>query len=271
MKSIYNLSIVRLLAVAIIVGLFTSPCLAGYSICVLRDMQDQLATAKAYCSSPGDYTYPTRVLGSTLGSNGSGSDIFFLTDGPGVVAPKDANELGEGFQLLPAETDVSFNFKKFCLEGGIQTNLAYWDGTDEVNFSPVFAGNTMEIYETIGPTTYRASVDGSATDVNGFTFTKTCSESGIHKHPNYCLDGDGFAPAQGFYLFSMEIAMPGMKTTDPFFIVMETDEAPLVLNTAVGWVNNNIETLTTVPEPSCWVLLGSAGLGLAWFRRRKRA
>lgn len=273
MKRINKLSICQLIAIvmaaAILLGLAVPPCQAGYSICVLRDMQDQLATAKAYCSSPGDYTYPTRVLGSTLGSNGNGIDTFFLTDGPGVVAPEDADELGTGFQLLPAATDVYFNFKKFGLEDGVQTNLAYWDGTGEANFAPVSAGYSMEIYETVGPMTYRASVDGSATDVSGFAFTKTCSEGGIHKHPNYCLDGDGFAPVEGFYLFSMEIAMPGMKTTKPYFIVMETDQAPLVLGTAVDWVNNNLGSLTSVPEPSCWILLGSIGVGLAWFGRRK--
>lgn len=249
-------------------GLAASTSQASWSICVLRDMDDQLATAGAFCSSPGNYTYPTRAFGSTLDSYGSGTEKSFYINGPGIVAPEEASELGAGFQLLPTETEVYFNFKAFALTGGTQTNLAYWDGTGDVHFSPVATGYSMQIYKTIGPTTLRATVDGAATDVEGFAIAKTCDAGGIHEHPSYSLDGDGFAPAEGFYLFSMEIAMPGMKTTAPCFVVMETDQAPLMLDTAVAWVDNNIDSLTSVPEPSCWMLLVGVGLGLVWLRKK---
>ena len=268
--------ITRTLCLGILVvaglGLMTSRVQAGAGIDVLRNMSDELCTASADCTSPGDYTYPARVFSYSFDPYGSGSEAFFYANHPAIVAPEEEEELGEGFQLLPALTDISFNLKAFNLPNATTTNLAFWDGSGEVEFELVPTGTALSVYKVVGPTTLSATVDGLGNDVNGFVISKTCEEGGLHEHPNYSLVGDGFAPAQGIYLWSMELSMTGMQTTKPFFVVMETDQSPVAaLDAATAWVDSNVDSLTTVPEPSSWLLLGSAVLGLAWFRRKSRA
>ena len=236
-------------------------CTVAYGhedIAVLRTVDDQLLTGVAD-HDHGDVEAPIRVYEGAFG------DLFFSND-PGFVAPEHEDHLPPGHALLPPDTDLGFSLKAFTLPGAA-TNLAYWNGIGSVDFAPVTADYSLDAYW--GP--MHAIANGSGEDIPGFIFAGTDSEGGIHEHLNFQLSRDGGTVAEGIYAWALDLNMPGMQDSEPFFILHETSMAPLppTLDLAVDWVNTNYDALT-VPEPSSLVMLSSMALGtLLWYRRRR--
>ena len=260
-----NLSFTKAIIAIAIIALIASSSYAGVAANIMRTSDDQLVIAEGVCNNADLYVkYPTQVLAWTF--DGSASSIFYSQNHPAITAA-DA-EAGDSlyssaFQFLPANTAVHFAFDAFNASGTL-TNLAYWDGTGEVNFAPVSNGATLSIEQT--------TIDGSPLDVDGFDIATTSSGGGIHAHPYHKLENGGTAPDQGVYLWCMEISMPGMNTSDPYFVVMNTyDISAAAVDTAEAWVagNANVLLATDVPEPSCWLLLCSACLGIVGLRRKR--
>ena len=249
-----------------IFALVVSTSQAGIAVNVMRTLDNQLVTAEGVCSDGGYYeAYPTQVFAWTF----QDKETYFYHNHPAIVsADLDlGNDLySSDFQYLPANTALHFAFETFELSDAT-TNLAYWDGNGEVNFSPISDGTVLGIVQEEEST----FINGSATKADGFDLGITSSGGGIHAHPAYGLENNGAKSAEGVYLWCMELSMQGMETTEPYFIVMNTPGIEsTALDAAEVWVNNNINLLTSVPEPSGLVLLAGVGIAMVWRRKKNQ-
>ena len=244
------------LALLALAAALTAPAAAHEDITLLQDASGKLQTGISEHGSDA-YTFPVRVYER-------GFDEYHFSNDPGFTAPASATGLPAGLSLLPGDTAVSFDLRPFYLSELGRTNLAYWDGTGDVEFAPVASGYSLTV-----ATGRSAVADGSAAAVEGFSFGTTGTGGDLHEHLNFTLGNSLGDVAEGIYLWSMDVSMPGLETSDQFFILHETSNAPLVLDDAVAWADANVAALT-VPEPSSAVLLLLAipvGLGLRWRRR----
>jgi hypothetical protein len=210
-------------------------------ITLLQDAGGRLVTGISEFGST-SYAFPVRVY-----EGGFENNVTFLrSNDPGFQAPGFADGLPAGLSLLPADTGVTFAVRAFHLPGVGSTNLAYWDGTGDVTFAPVPSGYSLSM-TAVKPGT--AVADGSPVDVPGFLFAETDEDGGLHEHVLFDLTNSGGNVAEGIYLWSLGLAMPGLTASEQFFILHETPLAPLTLDDAVDWTNANLDLLT-VPEPS---------------------
>ncbi len=180
-----------------------------------------------------------------------------FSDEPGFNAlGSDSPSFPAGFSALPGSTNV--NFKANALAIGSQTsNLWHWDGVGPVEFTPVSAGTTLTIALGLS-----AVLDGSASDVTGFTIDTTGASGFLHRHLNFTVNTP--TADDGFYLWSLTLDV-GAYATDPIFFVhdlgIENEERH---EAAIDYVQDNL-----VPEPSSALAL-LIGSGLIAARRRRR-
>jgi len=133
-------------------------------ITLVQDVSGKLITGTSHVDggSP-DYHFPVRVY--ERGFDSVEAFKVFQSNSPGFTAPESTDGLPLGYGLLPINTDVGFNFKAFNLRDHGLTNLAYWDGTGPVEFSPAPAGHVLAIGA--------AQVDGGGNDVAGIRLSPT--------------------------------------------------------------------------------------------------
>lgn len=235
MKSLNHFPVLLALLCALCI---TSVASAHLDIAVLRTVDGQLVTGH------GDHEGGELHVGERVFEGGFEPDL--TSHSPGFTAPESADELPEGYVLLPPETTVRFDPFAFTLPDGTRTNLAYWDGNGEVEFAPVPGGVALEIEQhDVG---LSVTIDGSSAGVDGFDFAQTDDDGGIHSHLLYTL-GAGGVPTEGIYLWSLELSMPGMTTAEPLFLLHETAAAPLTLDVAVAWVEQNLGLLVPANLP----------------------
>lgn len=192
------------------------------------------------------------------------STNIWTTDEPGFNAVSSSvGGLPAGYSTLPGSTAVSFTGKAFDI-GGTTANLWHWDGIGAVNFAPVSSPTELEISKA--PSAVFSSIlNGSASDVAGFTIETTNSEGFLHKHVDFTISNtDASSPADGFYLWSLTISA-GALESDPIYFVHGLGAHTEVQHEAAAEFIEN----TIVPEPSSALLLAGAGLLAA--RRRRRA
>jgi len=257
-----------IMAIAVVTWM-ASATYAGVAANLMRTSDDQLVIAEGVCNNAETYVaYPTEVLKWTFDADGT----CFSQNHPAIAAAGSEHIhdalYDSSFQYLPGNMDVYFAFRAFNLAGST-TNLAYWDGNGAVNFTAVSDGTTLSIRDTNGSTT----ADGSSSDVAGYAICTTESDGYIHAHPNHYIEKGGVTPEEGIYLWCMELSMPdtNLTATEPFFVVINTPNCSIsALDAAATWVADNAGSLSPVPEPSTWILFGSAGLGIFWWRRRNR-
>jgi hypothetical protein len=184
-------------------------------------------------------TAPSRLFNGEL-------DATFFGSEPGFDAVSQAN-VPAGYFALPGDTPLAFDFSALSLYGQTVSNLWHWDGADvngngeyldDVNFQPVV--NTT-LTARIAP--FSATLDGAASDVPGFDIQATSDAGAMHRHPNLQLAGGvGGTPAQGLYLLSMRVRMDGLMESDPFYLILATDDAgvaPYYL-AGVTWANDHL-------------------------------
>jgi len=161
-------------------------------------------------------------------------DVNFFGSDPGFSAVSQTN-VPTGYFALPANTPVSFDLLGMPLYASTVSNLWYWNGhdSDPVNFQPVSLGTTLTM--NIGFT--KATVDGSSSNVTGFTIQTTDSTGAIHRHPNYQLaGGPGGVPSEGLYMIAEQTRMPGLQHSIPFYTIFVTDSiSDASYNAAVQW------------------------------------
>jgi|688.fasta_scaffold67305_2 hypothetical protein len=183
------------------------------------------------------------------------------------------------YTALPAATPLTFSFLPITI-GSDSRNLFYWDGTGAVAFAPAADSVSLDLTKQ-GGGGWTAGITGtSAGTIPGNTIQSTSSGGSagtVHTHLFTSIAKAGSAPDQGFYLYSLELGMTGLQSSEPLYFVfgaLDPDAlTPAQLTdfeTAHGlaevWVENN---LAAVPEPATLSMIGLGVASLAGMARRR--
>ncbi|MEM6655859.1 MAG: PEP-CTERM sorting domain-containing protein [Planctomycetota bacterium] len=155
------------------------------------------------------------------------------TTNPGF-ASLHSSFLPDGYDPLPANSDLSFSILSFALDGLPAANLWYWDGqdiggdgdyADDIVFAPVESGAAFRMYR--GPIQMQfllsGAADGSNSDQPGFVIGPTGFGGSLHIHPGYEVFGpDEAPPIEGVYLASIGLELEGLDAADPMYFVIRT-------------------------------------------------
>ncbi len=212
-----------------------------------RDAQSQLvtfadgATARVFARRFDFFGHP---FGNT-----SLPKVFFADD-PGfqsnAIAPA-------GFATLPVGEVIGLNFVPFFLPNGVAGNVVHWDANDlEVEFAAFPASYTFALEDGAGNA--GGILTGSTQRVDNVLIGSIDGTLGLHQHIEWSLsDNDGTAetdPATGIYVMAAELAMTGLETSAPFFIVLTS---PTVSNAsqsaAAMWLQQNLQEITFGDAP----------------------
>jgi len=183
------------------------------------------------------------------------------------------------YTALPPDAPLTFSFMPISI-GSDTRNLYFWNGVGPVAFAPAAADVTLGLTKQ-GAGGWTQGITGASAEViagNTIQETGTGSAAGfVHTHLFTSIGKAGGAPDQGFYLYSLEMGVPGFQPSAPlYFVFGALDPAALTPaedaafkathELAEVWVENN---LAAVPEPSGLALVGVALAGAAgWSRRR---
>lgn len=205
-------------------------------------------------------TVALRVFGYDFGEDPG--DPYFIGD-PGFNNGGFAIGVFPGNGLLPSGFTLAFD---------VITNLQYWDGAGAVNFSTAPVDVALGLQR--GSNTVHVSGSGQTGTVP--TIGGTGASGRLHVHLGSLLEHtDGINPAapnapDGIYLLGMTLKLPGsgLANSDPLYFVYNNGLDEEVHDQAIEWVTNTL----VVPEPSSWLMMGSA-LGAVWLvgcRKRRR-
>jgi hypothetical protein len=202
----------------------------------------------------GDFESGEWTLGQRVYSREFDSD--FLVNNPGF------NSLGAGSpllppgsQALPAVTNLSWDFLPMEI-GSATSNLFYWDGSEsdgqpgltigDVSFgAPPGQSYTLTTYDR-NSQPYSIHASDQAV-VPGGAIARTDASGFMHQHNYFLLDdGSGYqgtSPADGIYLWALQVRMPGLQTSLPFFMVFGTPGSSVAAldNAAVPWVQEQVD------------------------------
>ena len=181
------------------------------------------------------------------------------------------NPLPDGLVSMPPLIDVHFDIVSFEIDT-VASNLWFWDGSGEVDFSPVTDGRTLTVSKAPAVVN-SATADGSATDVTGFVIDRTSDEGGLHRHIDVLIDDtddDLGTTFEGIYAVALRYSIDATSLTpaavsDPSFYLFNvaapsgSEEAPQI-HTAEQFFLEQV-----VPEPGSVFAVAGIG-GLLWAR-----
>jgi hypothetical protein len=160
---------------------------------------------------------------------------------------------------LPEGQNLVFNVLSGPAVSGTPGNLGYWNGTGDVSLGAVPNGETLRL--NFGA--QNRVVDASTAEVAGFSLGTIGAGGTLHRHLNSFLERAGGAnPADGIYVFAMELTAQGVGDSAPFWIVFNNGLSEGQHDAAIEYVEANL-----VPEPG--VLGALLMLGVMGVRRRK--
>ena len=185
-------------------------------------------------------------------------------DNPSLMTPSSV------YTALPGGTPLTFSFLPMSINAATR-NLYYWSGTGSVAFTPAAADVSLDLTQQ-GGGGWTAGITGTSAGVipgNTIQVTSTGVSAGtVHTHLFTSIGQAGGTPDQGFYLYSLQLGMTGLQSSEPLYFVYgaldpdalsptELTDFDVAHGLAEVWVENN---LAAVPEPAGCALLG---LGLA--------
>lgn len=174
------------------------------------------------------------------------------------------------YTALPGGTPLTFSFLPMSIDAATR-NLYYWSGTGSVAFTPAAANVSLGLTKQ-GGGGWTAGITGTSAGVipgNAIQVTSAGVSAGtVHTHLFTSIGQAGGTPDQGFYLYSLQLGMTGLQSSEPLYFVYgalnpdalsptELTDFEVAHGLAEVWVENN---LAAVPEPAGYALLG---LGLA--------
>jgi hypothetical protein len=209
-------------------------------------MNGKLITGSADFDT-GQWTIGRRVFSGEFDSD-------FAVNSPGWNALSAGSpSLPAGSQALPANSSLGWDFMPMTI-WLLQSNLFYWNGL-ESDGVPGLTENDVVFGTLAGPnyslTLFDKSgsgfaVNGSNTIIPGGIIDDTAADGSLHRHRFYLLqDGDGNGgtfPADGIYLFAMQMRMNGLTSADPVFMVFGTPGSSVdaLDSAAVPWVEQHL-------------------------------
>ena len=185
-------------------------------------------------------------------------------DNPSLTTPAGV------YTTLPGGMPLTFSFLPMSINAATR-NLYYWSGTGSVAFTPAAANVSLDLTKQ-GAGGWTAGITGASAGVipgNTIQVTSTGASAGtVHTHLFTSIGQAGGTPDQGFYLYSLQLGMTGLQSSEPLYFVYgaldpaalsptELTDFEVAHGLAEVWVENN---LAAVPEPAGCALLG---LGLA--------
>jgi len=221
-------------------------------------------------------TSPAPYESASPGEPGFRASTQAFLNNPSLTTPAGV------YTALPGSTPLTFSFLPLTI-GAATRNLFYWGGSGTVAFAP--AANDVAVTLTKqGGGGWSAGITGtSAGIVAGNTIQPTSSGASvgtIHTHLFTSIDKGGLVPDEGFYLFSLQLAMTGLQSSESAYFVFGaldpdamTPQQLVDFETAHGLAEAWVETnLAAVPEPATGLvaLLAASGVGVFITRRRRR-
>ena len=191
------------------------------------------------------YTIGDRVFAETLLPN-------YRSANPGFYAKTQADLLPPT-SALPSGTNLSFDFMPMTVEQTV-SNFLFWDGQDSdsngLDLDDVnFAQPDNEYFEIVTEDFGGYVLEVGDQLVAGGPFATTAFDGTLHDHPAYLMQNDEELPDAGIYLLSMQVRMTGLDTSEPFFLLFETNGlGGEALSIAETWVEQNIDMLTSPPS-----------------------
>jgi hypothetical protein len=152
-------------------------------------------------------------------------DLYFIAD-PGFNTA--------GASALPPGLPLGFNVLSgadFELSG----NLTYWNGIGAVQFGLLPSGESI----ALSFSSSSVSIGGSLGEQPGFTIQTPGATGAVHRHLSSVISGTGI-PANGIYLMALELTVPGLEDSLPFFFVYKNGVAESAQNLAIDWVKSNL-------------------------------
>jgi hypothetical protein len=213
-----------------------------------------LQAAGRLVTGKGDFDNNQWAAGQRVYSRRFDSD--YLVNNPGFNAlGSNSALLPPGSQALPPVTNLSWDFLPMQV-GNRLANLLYWDGLEsdgqpgltanDVKFGPTPGSNyTLIMFDKNSqPFAVRGS---DAALVTGGVIARTDATGSLHQH-NYIQldDGSGYrgtSPADGIYLWALDLRMPGLESSLPFYMLFDTLSSPsgTLSTAALPWVEEQLD------------------------------
>jgi hypothetical protein len=165
-------------------------------------------------------------------------DPFFAAD-PGFNSPAGA---------LPPGSQLRFDIPSAAAVG-LPSNLAYWNGQNEVTFGTSPAGSSLRLSLGSQDRTISAGIE----PISGFSIGLAGADGSLHRHLSSLLLGSPPAePAPGIYLISLQLVSsdPSFALSDHLYLLYNNGLPEEAHDAAIEFVQSNL-----VPEPSCTLAL----------------
>jgi hypothetical protein len=213
---------------------------------LVQQVDSQLATGTADFDS-GQWYMGRRVYSREF-------DGDFAVNNPGYNAlGAGSPSLRAGSQALPGNTALAWDFLPMTIETA-RSNLYYWNGLESDGLPGITPGDvlfgmlpgpgyTLGLFDK---TSTAFTVNGSPVLVPGGVIDDTAGDGSLHRHRFYQLldnDGNGSTlPADGIYLFAMQLRMAGLATSKPIYMVFGTlgSSVAALDAAAVPWVEQQL-------------------------------
>lgn len=223
-------------------------CSAQHRDVLLQEVEGQVVPGGANFDTS-SWVLGPRVFNSTAEEVSQFGFSYFATNSPGFNARNADRPIGS--QTLPGSTAVDWDFLPMYAAGE-RSNLLYWDGTGDVNFS-VAIDSKLNIAGMNTTETQQIFADITPHRTIGSTLEMTQSDGTLHQHQDFSLFSGDFAlgqppgdyrPADGVYLIAMEMQIGNLLPADPIFVLLSTPSiASTITAEATAWVETQVDNL----------------------------
>ena len=217
---------------------------------LVQSLAGRLTTGSADFDS-GQWTLGRRVYSGEF-------DGDFAVNNPGFNSlAAGSPALPAGSQTLPGNAALAWDFLPMMIDE-LKSNLFYWDGVEsdgiagitpnDVRFGPLPSPDyALSLFDR---SQAKFSVTGTDETVLGGVIDITAADGSMHRHRFYQLEvGNANGPADGIYLFSIDMRISGLETSKPIYMVFGTlgSSVAALDSAAVPWVTSRVDML--IPEP----------------------